>query len=96
MSDETMLSPASPDRRKAALAQAISQDVASSGWRVESQSDYQAILVKGKQTAHVLHLILTVVTGGLWAVVWIIRGIVNRRQTLILTVDDYGQVRREQ
>lgn len=96
MSVETTPSPASPDRRKAALAQAISQDVASSGWRVESQSDYQAILVKGKQTAHVLHLILTVVTVGLWAVVWIIRGIVNRRQTLILTVDDYGHVRREQ
>lgn len=96
MSVDTTPSPASPDRRKAALAQAISQEVASNKWRVESQSDFQAILAKGQSTAHVLHLILTVVSAGIWAIVWIIRAIVNRRQTLILTVDDYGHVRREQ
>ena len=93
--DAGVPSPASTERRKAALAQAVSREVASSGWRVESQSDYQAVLAKGKNTSHVLHLILTLITFGLWGFVWIIVAFVNARQTLILTVDEYANVRSE-
>jgi hypothetical protein len=42
-----------------------------SGARVESQSDYQAVVVKGKSLNHVLHLIITLVTLGTWGFVWI-------------------------
>jgi hypothetical protein len=30
-----------------------------------------AVLARAKGTNHVLHLLLTIVTGGLWAIVWI-------------------------
>ena len=71
----------SPDERRQALAQAVADTLAQSGkWRVESQSDYDAIVVKGKRTNHVLHLILSVVTMGSWLPVWLILVIVNREQ----------------
>lgn len=75
------------------LANAIASESAQ-GWRVESQSDIQAIMVKGKPINHVLHGILTVLTGGAWAIVWILLYVLNRRQTLILSVDEYGNVTR--
>lgn len=42
------------------------------GWRVESQSARQAVMVKGKRPNHLLHLILSVLTLGLWLIVWLV------------------------
>jgi hypothetical protein len=50
-----------PDERKEALGQAVQRQV-SLGARVESQGDYQAILVTGHRPNHVLRL----VTLGFW------------------------------
>ena len=48
------------------LVQTVANTLAQPGhWRVESQTDYNAILVKGKPVNHVLHLILSIVTFGL-------------------------------
>jgi hypothetical protein len=55
-----------PEERKALLAQAVANWV-HGDWRVESQTDFQAVMVKGHRTNHVLHLILTLVTLGIWA-----------------------------
>ena len=44
----------------------------SAGWRVESQTPSQAVMVKGKRPNHLLHLILSVLTVGLWLIVWLI------------------------
>ena len=41
------------------------------GWRVESRTDTQAVVVKGRRPNHLLHLILTIVTLGVWVIVWI-------------------------
>jgi hypothetical protein len=51
-----------PDERKEALGWAVQRQV-SLGARVESQGDYQAILVTGHRPNHVLRL----VTLGFWA-----------------------------
>lgn len=83
-----------PDTRRA-LANAVGVEV-SQGWRVESQTDMQAILVKGKHTNHVLHGFLTLITAGLWAVIWLLFYLLNRRQTLILSVDEYGNILRNE
>ena len=61
-----------------------------SGARIESQSDYQAVVVRGKKVNHVLHLILTLVTLGLWGIVWIILAIAGGEKRQMVTVDDYG------
>ena len=38
---------------------------------MESQTDYTALIRFGKPINHVLHLILTLVTFGLWGIVWL-------------------------
>jgi len=51
---------------QAEIARAVTK-----GWRVESQTDYATTLVKGHRTNHVLHLILSVITVGVWIPVWV-------------------------
>jgi hypothetical protein len=85
----TVVETKAPDQRKALLAQAVSSEVVR-GARVESQSDYQAILVKGKPVNHVLHLILSCVTLGTWAIVWIALTIIGGEKRYTASVDDYG------
>ena len=41
------------------------------GWRLESKTDSDAVLVKGRKVNHMLHLLLSVFTFGLWAIVWV-------------------------
>ena len=42
------------------------------GWRVESESDTYTVLVHGQHPNHILHLLLSVFTLGLWIIVWVI------------------------
>jgi hypothetical protein len=81
----------SSDERKARLAQTIGGQVAG-GARVESQSDYQAVLVRGKPINHTLHLILTLVTCLIWGLVWIVLAITGGEKRSIASVDDFGNV----
>lgn len=83
------------EQRRSALAQAVAREVAGGGWRIESQTDQQAVLVKGKDINHVLHLIISVLTCGMWLFVWPIVWYFNQRKTLILSVDPYGNVLRQ-
>ncbi|MEV5084371.1 hypothetical protein AB0K74_38205 [Streptomyces sp. NPDC056159] len=76
------------------LATAIAREVAA-GYRVESQADSQAVLVKGKGTTHILHLILSVITAGLWIPVWLIMYFVSRPKRIILTLDEFGNTLRQ-
>lgn len=80
----------SPDERKAALAQSIAREVANGG-RVESQSDYQAIVVKGKKVNHLLHFFIGIFTlGGWWLFAWLPLVIFGGEKREIVQVDDYG------
>lgn len=71
------------------LALAISTEV-SKGWRVESQSQIQAVLVKGKPINNTLHIVFSVLTLGAWLLIYIPILLVNRRQTKIIRVDEFG------
>lgn len=86
-------SAATADQRKVALAQTVAAEVAR-GARVESQSDYQAILVRGKRPNHVLHLILTLITLGFWVVVWAALALLGGEKRTVWAVDDYANVIR--
>lgn len=81
----------SPDERKQLLARTIQGQIAQGG-RIESQSDYQAVVVKGKKVNHILHLILTLFTFLMWGIVWIVLSIVGGEKRSIVTVDEYGNV----
>jgi hypothetical protein len=80
--------------KRKSLAMAIQREVAS-GNRVESQMDANAIMVSGKPVHHVLHLILTVLTGGFWVLVWLPLTFLGGERRIALTVDDYGNVLRQ-
>ncbi|MFE9725232.1 hypothetical protein ACFYQ5_16940 [Streptomyces sp. NPDC005794] len=62
------------------------------GWRVESRSGSQAVLVRGQPVNHVLHAFLTVFSCCLWGVVWAVLALTNRVERVVITVDAQGQV----
>jgi hypothetical protein len=59
------------------------------GWAVESRTETMAVLVSGGSVNHVLHLLLTLLTCGFWAVVWFAMAVMSgqRRVTLVLNHD---------
>jgi hypothetical protein len=79
----------SAEERKELLARTVQGQVAN-GARIESQSDFQAVVVRGKPVNHVLHLILTLVTLTLWGWVWIALAIFGGEKRSMVTVDEYG------
>lgn len=81
----------SDQERKTRLTSAIAFEV-SHGWRIESQTDFMTALVRGGDTSHVLHFFLTLLTFGLWSIVWLIRGLSNRKVRKILSVDPDGKI----
>jgi len=60
------------------------------GYRVETQSNTQAVMLKGHRPNHILHLILTLVTLGAWAIVWILVAIFGGEKRRLIVVDDDG------
>lgn len=75
-----------------ALAIAVANAIQTEGWRVESQTTTQAVLVKGKNVNHILHTVLDILTAGIWLLVHVPVWAVNRRQVRILRVDELGNV----
>ena len=70
----------SDDERRAWLAQQV-DDYVRRGWQIESRTENLASLRFGKPVNHVLHLLLTLVTCGLWALVWLYLAIFQGRST---------------
>lgn len=62
------------------------------GWRVEAQADNYAVVATGNRPNHILHLILTLITFGLWAIVWIIVSLAGGEKRKTIQVDGYGNV----
>ena len=80
-----------PEQRKLTLDERLRIEEAQ-GWRVESRSDHQATIVKGKHMSTKLNLILTICTVGIWGIVWFARWITGGEEHRTLTVDEYGSV----
>lgn len=82
----------SAEDRRVLLAETVSNYV-SNGYRVESQGDAQAVLVRGRRPNHLLHLILSVLTIGVWALlVWLPIATFGGERRRVITVDLYGHV----
>ena len=62
----------------------------SQGRRIESQSDYQAVLVYGHRPNHILHLILTIFTLGFWGIIWIALVVLGGEKREVVQVDEWG------
>jgi len=80
-----------PEQRRLTLDERLRIEEAQ-GWRVESRSDHQATIVKGKHMNTKLNVILTICTAGIWGIVWFARWITGGEKHRTLTVDEYGSV----
>jgi hypothetical protein len=85
--------PISPEARKQALAANIASAVAAQNARVESQSDFQAVLITGQPVNHLLHFLIGVFTCGLWWIVWLVLVLTGGAKRHLVQVDEYGNVR---
>lgn len=79
------------DERKVILSQQL-QTAAARGLRIESQNDFQAVLVEGKPVNHTLHAILTIFTCLLWGIVWAIIAGTGGETRQMVVVDEFGNV----
>ena len=81
------------DQAQHTLAHAVEREVRH-GWTVRSASPHQVTLSKGGHVSHLLHLILTLLTVGLWLPVWVVVSCTGRARQVVLTVDQDGNVVR--
>lgn len=79
------------EERKARLHQRV-QIMVGQGYRVESQTDTQVTMVKGHRHNHLLHLILTLLTLGLWGLfVWLPLAIFGGEKRRAVMINQAGQ-----
>lgn len=71
---------------------AVNQELRA-GWQVVSQTPTAVRLQKGHPTSHLLHLVLSVLTMGLWIPVWIFMAVVAGEKNKTLYLDKNGNVR---
>lgn len=79
------------DERKATLDRSL-MHYGAQGWRVETRSDFQATIAKGKEVSHLLHFFLAVITLGLWLIAWLGLGVLGGVHRKMVTVDEYGNL----
>lgn len=81
--------------RQLILGQAVSW-YTGSGWWIAARNDYVVTLVSQPRAGpnHILHLLLTFFTCGLWAPGWLLVAITHKSavRQVTVSVDEYGQV----
>lgn len=73
------------------LGLAVAQ-YANAGWQVQATTPTSAVLVDGPPTNHVLHVLVSIFTCGLWLPVWLIVAMTAKQRRVTLMVDPYGNV----
>ena len=81
------------DQQRKGVLTSFIQTQTSKGWKLVFRGDFEAQLIKGKPTNHVLHLILSIITLGFWIPVWICVSLFAGQKEWFVTVDEYGNVR---
>jgi hypothetical protein len=67
------------------------------GARVLGRADSWAMVAKGRRVNHVLHLLLTVITGTLWAPVWLLMiAIAGERRITVSSAGSAGIIEQKQ
>jgi hypothetical protein len=79
-----------PTEQRRQLMDTAVNEWAREGWRVESRSEFQAVFAKGHRPNHILHLLLSIVTVGLWIPVWICLSVFSGEKRKVVSVDEYG------
>lgn len=81
-----------------ARAQVLNAEVAryaQQGWTVQTVSAGQAVVSKVRRMGWFWNTIGVLITAGLWLIYVIYRALNRKRDTVVITVDAYGQVHRQ-
>ena len=76
------------EERREMLSRTLRTQIVQGG-RIESQSDFQAVVVYGRRVNHLLHGLLTLFTL-VWGIAWIIIAATGGEQRNIVSVDEFG------
>ena len=79
------------EQRKDILDKVVLERI-SMGSTLVYRTDFEAVLSQSGGANHVLHFILSLLTFGLWLIVWLFIAIGNKMPRVTLKVDDYGQI----
>ena len=80
-----------PAERRHLLSQQLAE-MEEQGKRIAFQGDYQAIVSDGTPVNHVLHLMLSFFTVGLWAIIWMVDISFHKETKEFVKVDMEGNV----
>jgi hypothetical protein len=61
------------------------------GARVELQDDFTAVLVWGKRPNHILHLLLSLISFGIWIIIWIFISFGGEKRN-VYSIDNFGVI----
>jgi hypothetical protein len=81
-----------PDDARARILNAAIAGYSSKGWTVQTASAGQAVLSRNKRMGWFWNLVLVIITGGLWLIYVIYRALNRKKQTIVVTVDQFGTV----
>ena len=93
MGAESFSAEPQPDEvRQRQLQEYLSRYVAKTQGRIESLTDYSAVVVQGQKVNHVLHLLISVFLCGLWLPIWLVLAMTGGEKRTVLAVDQCGNV----
>ena len=75
-----------------ALALAVEHQVATNGASVVHDGPSGVVLAYRRPVSHVAHALLTLLTAGLWGIVWIVMALSRAEDRVLLEVDRWGNV----
>ena len=74
------------------ILETSTMDAVSKGWRIESKGQFYAVVVEGRSVNHILHLLLTILTSGLWIIVWLLLVVSGGERRRMIYVNEFGYV----
>lgn len=84
--------PVGEGRRRRALMLAVEDQVVANGATVVLDGPHGVVLAYPRAVSHVFHAVMTLVTAGLWIVVWLALALGRGQRRVRLEADDWGNV----
>lgn len=89
--EQQAMAPLSEAERQSVMDQALASYVAA-GATVVYRDSRQAVISDQPHVNHVMHAILSLLTFGLWLLVWLLVAMTAKEKRHTITVDEFGRV----